>query len=225
MYRLLVKNIYPACRVNIDSQRRSMFKAAVMFCGIIIMGLSIALIRMSDFGTDPFTCMNLGISSSLGVSFGNWQLLLNGVILGFVYWKGKSLIGLGTIVNMAGVGYLADMFTGLLDIMGLMGGNLSLLQRVVLLICSILLTTLGVAFYMAADLGVAPYDACGIIFEGKTNGRIPFRVSRIFTDIICVAIGVVCGSTVGLGTIILAFFTGPLVQFFKERVAMPLLTK
>jgi len=191
----------------------------VMFAGIIVMGFSIALIRIPDFGTDPFTCMNLGISRRLNLSFGTWQLILNAVILGVVLQKGRSFIGLGTFVNMAGVGYLADFFSAVFRFMGWFDIPFSTGIKVIILMVSIFLTTLGVAFYMAVELGVAPYDACGLMIEQQTKGRIPFRCSRIVTDIICVTIGIVCGSTVGAGTVILAFFTGPLVQGMKTRIA------
>ena len=55
---------------------------------------------MSGFGVDAFTCMNLGISGFLDMQFGTWQLIMNGVILVFVFVTLRECIGAGTIVNM-----------------------------------------------------------------------------------------------------------------------------
>ena len=64
--------------------------------------------RLSAFGVDAFTCMNLGISGFLGMSFGTWQLIMNGCILIVVFLTVRKCIGAGTIVNMVFVGYGAD---------------------------------------------------------------------------------------------------------------------
>ena len=61
-----------------------------------------------DFGVDPFSAMNLGISGFIGWSFGTWQLLVNAIILVVVFFQARSCIGAGTIINMVFVGYIAD---------------------------------------------------------------------------------------------------------------------
>ena len=77
-------------------------KIIMMLLGNLLMGIAVAILRMSRFGTDPFTCMNLGVSGFLNISFGTYQLLVNIIFFIFVLWKGRSCIGAGTIVNMAG---------------------------------------------------------------------------------------------------------------------------
>ena len=49
-------------------------RTGMMLAGILLIGVSVALYRLAAFGVDPFTGMNLGISTFLGWSFGNWQL-------------------------------------------------------------------------------------------------------------------------------------------------------
>ena len=75
-------------------------KIIMMLLGNLLMGIAVAILRMSRFGTDPFTCMNLGVSGFLNISFGTYQLLVNIIFFIFVLWKGRSCIGAGTIVNM-----------------------------------------------------------------------------------------------------------------------------
>lgn len=49
-----------------------MKKLPLLIIGVALIGFAISLLRLADFGTDPFTTMNLGISSFMGVSFGNF---------------------------------------------------------------------------------------------------------------------------------------------------------
>lgn len=90
----------------------------------------------------------------------------------------------------------------------------------------------GSAFYMTADLGVSTYDAIAIVMANKWKlGK--FKYIRVCTDLVCVVLGIVLfllggGSAkniltfVGVGTIITAFFMGPLIEFFNEKVTRPL---
>ena len=83
----------------------------IMIIAVIIMGMCVSLLVMCDMGTDPCSAMNYGISHKLGMSFGNYQLLSNIVLLIVVIIFEKKLIGTGTFGNMILVGYSADFFT------------------------------------------------------------------------------------------------------------------
>lgn len=50
-------------------------RAAFMLLGILLIGICVTCYRLSEFGVDPFSGMNLGISGFIGWSFGNWQLV------------------------------------------------------------------------------------------------------------------------------------------------------
>ena len=92
---------------------------------------------------------------------------------------------------------------------------------------------IGSALYMTADLGVSTYDSVAITMADKWKwGK--FQYIRIATDIVCVVLGtavfLIGGGSwsrvpefVGVGTIITAFFMGPLIEFFNVRIARPLL--
>lgn len=180
---------------------------------------------MSRFGTDPFTCMNLGVSGFLNISFGTYQLLVNIILFIFVLWKGRSCIGAGTIVNMAGIGYIADF--GVFVLTKCLGQPemLSMQIRILLMIFAVTMCSFAAAMYMEADMGIAPYDAFGVIIEKISNRKIPFKVARVLTDVICVAIGFLFGSIVGVATVITAFCMGPLIEVFRVQCMEKLIIK
>ena len=93
----------------------------------------------------------------------------------------------------------------------------------------------GSAFYMTADLGVSTYDAVALIIC-NTWKKGKFQYVRIITDIVCVILGVALfllaggklaqiPTIAGIGTIITAFFMGPLIEFFNVHVARPICNK
>ena len=187
-------------------------KIIMMLLGNLLLGIAVSILRMSRFGTDPFTCMNLGVSGFLNISFGTYQLLVNIILFIFVLWKGRSCIGAGTIVNMAGIGYIADF--GVFVLTKCLGQPemLSMQIRILLMI-------------FAVNMGIAPYDAFGVIIEKISNRKIPFKVARVLTDVICVAIGFLFGSIVGVATVITAFCMGPLIEVFRVQCMEKLIIK
>ena len=100
---------------------------------------------------------------------------------------------------------------------------------------AIVVICFGSALYMTADLGVSAYDAVAIILAYKWKiGK--FQYCRIGADLVCViagcAIFLLAGGSwsavptiAGVGTIITAFFMGPLIELFNVHVARPLLRR
>lgn len=206
-------------------------RCVLMAVGILFIGICVGAFRLSAFGVDAFTCMNLGISGFLRMSFGTWQLIMNAAILALVFFTARRCIGAGTIVNMVGVGYMADFICWLFQ--EVWEVNMTLPLRILALVTGSLFAGIGVAFYMAAEMGIAPYDSVALIIEKGTNGRIKFQYARVLSDITVVIVGVafclLSGGDlrliIGIGTVCNALFNGPLIQFFKVHAAEPLLKK
>lgn len=203
--------------------KNTILRFILMLAANTILALGITLLRFSSFGTDPFNCMNLGVSSHIPLSYGTYQLLVNLVLFIPLYFLRPRILGAGAVVNMFLLAYIVEFFTWLagffnITIDGLMS-NMPL--RIICLIAGVLAICFGVALYMESDMGTAAYDALSQIIDERSHGKLPFKWVRICTDIICIAIGFFSGSVVGIATIITGFFTGPLVSFFRNHIKMP----
>lgn len=213
------------------SQRHLLVRSCMMLIGILFIAVCVGSYRLSGFGVDAFTCMNLGISGAIEMSFGTWQLIMNAAILILVFFTVRHCIGAGTIVNMVFVGYGADFICWIAD--DVLKIQMTLPLRIGALAVGCIFAGLGVAFYMAAEMGIAPYDSVALILQKATRNRVPFQYARVISDVTCVIIGVVfCLSAgdnlwmiVGIGTLCNAFLNGPLIQFFKTHVSEPILKK
>lgn len=205
--------------IKTDDNTTKKYRPAVvvcMFLGVASIGISVGMMRIANFGTDPFSCMNLGISSHLPISYGTCQLLVNLALFIVMVLALRKAIGLGTLVNMAGCGYTADFLIWALGHFGITTETMDehLVVRVVLMLAAVVLLGFGAGLYMQCDIGIAPYDALGQVIEQAVHGRLKYKWTRIGTDLVCVAVGFLMGSVVGVATVITAFFTGPLVTFF-----------
>lgn len=189
----------------------------------MILGLGISLLRLAGFGTDPYTCMNLGVSSKLGMSYGTYQMIFNIVLFIPVFILDRKSFGVGALVNMLVLGYFVEFFMFAFGAVGItiegLAGNL--LIQIPILTLGVFVVCFGVALYMFCDLGSAPYDRLGVIIENYSHGKIKFKWARVCLDIFSTVVGFLTGSVIGIGTVIIAFFTGPIVSFFREKVIAP----
>lgn len=184
--------------------------------GVLMMGFGMSVIEKLGFGTDPFTCMNNGLSDKLGLSLGTINLLVSVVLFAVVIFLDISGLGLGTLFNMVGFGYTIDFFRFVWERVGFTGVEHPVLRYAVLF-GMLILFVLAVALYLAADLGSAPYDALpGIIAE---RAKIRFVFVRMAWDATAVVIGFCLGSEVGITTLVCALLVGPAAAIVRKAVA------
>jgi uncharacterized membrane protein YczE len=189
--------------------------------GVFVLAFGAATLRVGQVGLDPYTAANIGIGAVLGLSLGVYQLIINLLILAVVFFLNKQYIGVGTVINMVLTGFFIDFFTWLYGQFFTI--TLNLFSQVILLILGVVIFTFGASFYMSAKVGNAPYDAIAPLIVDFTGA--PYRIVRIGQDVFFVILAFVFGGPVGVGTVINAFFTGPLISFWNTSVSEPLIEK
>lgn len=200
--------------------------------GVVVSAISVGFFKLAVFGIDPFQVFMSGLNKIISVNFGTLYIVVNFILLLFALFADRSYIGIATFVNIFLVGYIVD-----LSYVILLGyfPKVELVGRIILFIIAIIMICIGSSFYYVASLGVSTYDAIPLIVA-NTWGKGKFKYIRIISDCICVAGGsalfIVSGGTlrelvslVGVGTIIIALFMGPFIDFFVQNLAEPFLNK
>ena len=191
-------------------------RLAVLITSLTVIGICVAVFKSVGFGTDPCSTFTLGISARTGVSFGTCQLVFNLLMFLPVIHLDLSRIGIGTVGNMVGVGYIADFCMSVIDIWTPPEG-LSMAVRVFMFALSMAAFLVAASFYMVVDLGVAPYDAIPQLIAARTNKLSP-RSVRMLWDLSILTIGFLLGSTIGLTTLITGFCLGPAIALVAGHV-------
>lgn len=198
--------------------------------GVLIGGVSVAIFKTAAFGVDPFQTFMAGLDALIPIKFGTLYVITNAVLLLFALVFDRHYINLATFINLFLLGYVTQFtFAFLQTILP----SPSIPVRAICLIVGIVIICIGSALYMTADLGVSTYDAVALIIS-NTWKKGQFKYIRIVTDLVCVILGCIlyllAGGQIkdiptiaGIGTIITAFFMGPLIEFFNEKIARPIL--
>ena len=189
--------------------------------GVGVCGISVGLFKHAALGVDPFQSLMSGLDAVIPIRFGALYVSL---------LADRKKIGLATIINLLFLGYIAEYSQKFVE---QIFPSPDIIGRFLLLVMAVIIMCLASSFYFTANLGVSTYDAVTLIWS-EHQSRIPFSVCRIIGDVTCVVLGAgLCYAAgfsvyqifevVGIGTIITAFFMGPLISFFNRKVAEPIL--
>ena len=79
MNQSLKKRDFARARSFFKRKDIGMKRYFMAFIGVVFIGLSVAVLNLSGFGVDPFSCMNMSVSAHLPFSFGGWQIFVKAV--------------------------------------------------------------------------------------------------------------------------------------------------
>lgn len=205
-------------------------RIAMSLLGVIICAVSVGVFKIAALGVDPFQSLMSGLDKLIPIQFGTLYVIVNVILLSFALITDRHYIGIATFINLFLLGYITQFTYEYLQTVIV---DPSIWVRFLCLIIGIVVICFGSALYMTADLGVSTYDAIALVCANKYKiGK--FQFIRIGTDLVCVISGCIVyligGGTIaeiptiaGIGTIITAFFMGPLIEFFNVKIARPLL--
>jgi len=179
----------------------------VLICGLFLIATGIVCMYRSALGLDPWSVLHQGISRHTPLSFGTATIVVGAFILllGLLL---KVYPGVGTLLNLVLIGIFVDWQLRLNWLPDLSGQPL--LLRLLVNTIGVLLSGLGVAFYIAPGMGAGPRDGVMLRLHVLTKMRI--SIVRATLECFVLLIGFLLGGTVGIGTLIFAFGIGPAIE-------------
>ena len=174
-----------------------------LYVGLVLYGLSMALMIRSRLGLDPWDVLHYGIARHLPVSFGTVVIGV-GVLVLLAWIPLRQWPGLGTISNTVVIGLVTDAALALLI------SPDALAWRIVFLVLGIVGNGLATAMYIGARLGPGPRD--GLMTGLVRRTGLSVRVVRTSIEVTVLATGWLLGGVVGIGTVAYALAIGPLVH-------------
>lgn len=177
--------------------------------GLLVLTSGVSLTIKSQFGAGAWDALNVGLSESIGLTVGSWVAIV-GVILIFInaaLMKAKpDFLALITIFV---TGLYVDFW--LITVFGnwtVQGGAMSL----VVFALGMMLISIGVAIYLQANFAVIPIDGLMLAIHHRTG--MSFRTSKTIGEVLALIAAFVFSGPIGIGTLLITFGIGPLVQFF-----------
>ena len=175
----------------------------LMILGVWVQGFGLSILRTVNLGVDPCSCLTQGVANYLPFSFGTCQLLCHLITFIFVIRYDMS--------------YISDLFAWIWNHVLPAGFFATAPVRYFIMIPGLAVFLFGAAAYMCSGLGSSPYDALPFIIS-KHVTRISFETVRILWDMAFMAVGFLLGGTMGIVTVAVAFFCGPVVARVQRKL-------
>ncbi|KQV19992.1 MULTISPECIES: YitT family protein [unclassified Kitasatospora] len=183
-----------------------------LLLGLWLYGTSLGVMVRAGLGVNPWDVLNQGMVHHFGLSIGNWVTIIGALVL-LLWIPLRQVPGIGTIGNVLILGVAMDLTMGVLDTPG------NWPARIALLATGILLNGLATGLYIGARFGPGPRDGLMTGLQRRTGRSV--RLIRTGIELTVLAIGVLLGGTVGVGTVAYALAIGPLAQFFLRWCTVP----
>lgn len=201
-------------------------RLAMVLLALVLMNFGIACYYQCGFGTDPFSVFVDGEHSMFKMTYGQVTNVNNIFLFTFMLLAARKYIHVGSILGVLLSGGLIDLFNELV-VTYFPGDNM--VKQIVLLVVGFLAFGVSVGLYIVADLGLSAVEAIPLWLETRT--KINLRWLRIAEDITFMCIGILLGALadrtifgdlIGLGTIVGAFGTGPVMKWFINVAGKPM---
>ena len=183
----------------------------ILLIGLTVAHLGVTLFLLSELGTDTFTVFIQGLSRIFGVSVGTVHVIVLCSLMVIMLVTTKGYVKPGTVVCAFCGGPIIDLFTWMLD--GWINVDAGMPVRVISMLAGCVILSAGMSIVINSNAGTGPNDLVAVILSDRIE-KVQFRWVRVGCDLFFVVLGFLLGGTVGAGTLVAVFLTGPLVQFW-----------
>jgi uncharacterized membrane protein YczE len=203
----------PTLRSRWSLRRRALPRRLTqLYVGLVLFGVSMALMVRSDLGVMPWDVLHQGLARHLGGSIGGWSMIIGAlVLLGWVPLRERP--GLGTVSNVVVIGVAVDAALAVLP------DASTWPARGGLVVAGVALNAVATAAYVGARLGPGPRDGLMTGLVRRTGGSV--RLVRTTIEVVVVLAGWALGGTLGVATVLYAVAIGPLVHVLLPRLTVP----
>ncbi|MGH3728638.1 MAG: YczE/YyaS/YitT family protein [Micromonosporaceae bacterium] len=191
--------------------RRLPWRLTQLYIGLVLYGVSMALLVESTLGLDPWDVLHQGLAIHTGLRFG-WIVIIASVLVLLAWIPLRQKPGFGTLSNALVIGLVVDAALAVIPTVE------PLWLRWVFLLSGVLLNGLATGLYIGARLGPGPRD--GLMTGLAARGH-SIRVVRTAIEASVLVVGFLLGGTVGIGTLLYAVAIGPLAHVFIPLFTVP----
>ena len=197
----------------------------VLFVGISLMSIGIALAKLAQLGTSPISSIPNVMSYITPLSIGNLTMIFMVlmIFLQMVILREVNLPIILQIVPGLAFGGLIDVFVDVFTNLGFPALMGHYLERLAFTLLGMVVLSLGVFFEVNSRSILMPGE--GLVVALTLRTKKPFGKLKMYTDLTMVAVALVISllyfqGLVGIreGTIIAALFTGRLVTLYSPLI-------
>ncbi|OZM57037.1 membrane protein [Lottiidibacillus patelloidae] len=194
-------------------QKETIIRGLFYIVGLAIISFGVPLTIVADLGTGAWDALNVGLSETIGLSVGNWVIIVGLLLIAINALLLRTFPDLYAIITVVLVGEMIDFWLEFV-FQGWMATTLWL--QIVILFIGIVLLSLGIATYLQAKFAFIPIDGFMMAIH-KTTG-LSVSISKTIGELTALVFALLFSGPIFVGTILVTFLIGPLIQLFIKPI-------
>jgi uncharacterized membrane protein YczE len=186
---------------------RISIRLGVYTIAIASVGVGVGLMVEADLGVAPNDVLNTGLSDTLGWQVGTaaWLTAAVAMLLAWILGRRPRV---ATVMGGVIVGLSINLVLAALPTPD------PLWARIAFLVSGLVVVWFGITGVVAADVGAGPLE---LVMLAMMDRGIGVSVARWAIELTLLALGLMLGGAVGLGTAVFAVATGPVLAYTLPR--------
>lgn len=178
--------------------------------GNILISLGVALLIKAELGTGSWDAMYVGLAKTFGLTVGSWVFIGGAAVMFINKFISKDKLDISAFLTLFIGGLFIDLFLGyILTSLYL----INIYIKIIVFVVAIFIFALGIAVYIQANFATNPIDNLMISLNKRFG--FSYRLGRTIGELSALTIALIFGGPIFLGTVIVVFSVGPLIQLFN----------
>ncbi|GMB09277.1 hypothetical protein EDD69_11447 [Thermolongibacillus altinsuensis] len=189
-----------------------MYRFLFYVIGLLILSFGVVLTIKADLGAGAWDALNVGLAKTVGFTVGTWVMIVGIVLIilnAVLLKKFPEIFALLTIVL---IGTFVDFW---LELVFKHWAPSGLFFRFGILIFGLIVISIGVALYLQTQFPLNPIDQFMMVLHQKLN--VSIQAAKTLAELLALILAFFFNGPIGIGTVIITFLIGPLIQFFYPK--------
>jgi uncharacterized membrane protein YczE len=196
-----------------NSLKNNIIISLFYIIGLTFLSFGISVMILADLGAGAWDAMYVGLSELTGLSVGTWILLIGVFLIFLNSLILKKMPEFLSVITILIIGSLIDFWL-LIVFSSFSSDDFTL--RVVMFISAILIIALGISCYLQSNFARNPMDTLMMAIQFRTGKSLAF--SKTIMEFTVLIIAFLLSGPIGVGTLIVTFSIGPLIQLFIRPI-------
>ncbi|WP_079505510.1 YczE/YyaS/YitT family protein [Mesobacillus jeotgali] len=198
------------------------YRTLFFIIGLTILSFGISMTIKAGLGTGAWDALNVGLSKTVGLTPGSWVVIV-GIIMIFI---NASLVkrrpDIAAVITLLITGLLIDFWLlRVLDDLAVSGYG----KQFGVFLIGMTALSFGLAVYLQPKFPLIPIDNFMMALRERFN--LNLMAAKTLGEVIALSAAFIFKGPIGIGTLIVTFAIGPLIQLFYpycEKLYNKLLT-
>jgi uncharacterized membrane protein YczE len=189
---------------------------AMFVLGLFVGAFGCVLTIQAGLGVAPWDTFHIGLQMTFGLTIGIWSQIVGAAVIITSYIIAKIKPSFPMFLNMFCFGFFLDLIlwweiVPRADTVG---------QQIALFSLGMVIMSVGIGMYLSPSLGAGPRDSFMLAMMERFGWSM--QKSRVIIEVSVLLAGALLGGPVSIGTVLIALFTGPMIQrtltFWESRM-------